>query len=134
MDKRHKIPDSKYSFQMDEKGAVKFFRYDEDLTDLIGNNLAFDMAYMIESLLKENEQLKKVIKGVSIPKETVRFNLEKLYKSKNVNSGYIVKLTEDVSLLVLNANLVNSSSEAEPWSFCFNDYFSNLLCRNTWYS
>lgn len=99
MNKRYKIPDSKYNFEMDEKGIVKFFRYDEDVTDLVGNNLAFDMAYMIESLLKENEQLKKVIKGVSIPKETVRFNLEKLYKSKNVNSGYIVKLTEDVSLV-----------------------------------
>ena len=34
-----------------------------------------------------------------------------------------MSLTEDVSLLVLNANLVSSSSEAEPWSFCFNDYF-----------
>ena len=62
MDKRYKIPDSKYSFEMDEKGVVKFFRYDEDVTDLIGNNLTFDMAYMIESLLKENEQLKEVVK------------------------------------------------------------------------
>ena len=99
MDKRYKIPDSKYSFEMDEKGVVKFFRYDEDVTDLVGNNLAFDMAYMIDAIQKENEQLKKVVKGVSIPKETVRFNLEKLYKSKNVNSGYRVKLTEDVSLV-----------------------------------
>lgn len=99
MDKRYKIPDSKYSFEMDEKGVVKFFRYDEDVTDLVGNNLAFNMAYMIDAIQKENEQLKKVVKGVSIPKETVRFNLEKLYKSKNVNSGYRVKLTEDVSLV-----------------------------------
>lgn len=99
MGKRHKIPDSKYSFEMDEKGAVKFFRYDEDVTDLVGNNLAFNMAYMIDAIQKENEQLKKVVKGVSVPKETVRFNLEKLYKSKNVNSGYRVKLTEDVSLV-----------------------------------
>lgn len=99
MGKRHKIPDSKYSFEMNEKGAVKFFRYDEDVTDLVSNNLTFDMAYMIDAIQKENEQLKKVVRDVSVPKETVRFNLEKLYKSKNVNSGYRVKLTEDVSLV-----------------------------------
>ena len=62
MEKRCKISDSKYSFEMDRNGLVKFFRYEEDVTDLVGNNLAFDMAYMIESLLKENEQLKEVVK------------------------------------------------------------------------
>lgn len=98
MERRYKIPDSKYSFEMDSKGLVKFFRYDEDVTDLVGNNLAFDMAYMIESLLKENEQLKEVVKETAVPKETVRLNLEKLYKSKNAGTASKVSLNEEVSL------------------------------------
>lgn len=51
------IPDSKYSFKVDEKGSVKLYCCGKDVTNQLDYNIVTDMAYMIEDLVEKLQNI-----------------------------------------------------------------------------
>lgn len=50
---RTQITNSKYSFEILDKGGIKIYRCDEDITEQLNYNIVYEMACMIDDLLEK---------------------------------------------------------------------------------